>query len=54
MPPNDDQEMDAKFQKNKRTKSQKQQEAEERKLRAKESKRAKVCRSTYPSWTQRT
>lgn len=43
VPPNDDQEIDAKYQKNKRTKSQKQQEAEERKLRAKEAKRAKVC-----------
>ncbi|WFD23065.1 hypothetical protein MEQU1_001749 [Malassezia equina] len=41
VPPNDDQEIDAKYQKNKRTKSQKQQEAEERKLRAKEAKRAK-------------
>ncbi|WFD19449.1 hypothetical protein MCAP1_001679 [Malassezia caprae] len=42
VPPNDDQEIDAKYQKNKRTKSQKQQEAEMRKLRAKESKRAKL------------
>ncbi|WFD26851.1 hypothetical protein MNAN1_001840 [Malassezia nana] len=42
VPPND-QEIDAKYQKNKRTKSQKQQEAEERKLRVRDTKRAKVC-----------
>lgn len=44
-------EVESKYLKNKRTKSEKQKEAEERKLNSKAAKRAKVCATYLPSST---